>query len=150
MVKGNILAHRLIICAYVIQLMVLLHLWFVGSTYVIHMLLRSWSFTLSVIIYSICSIFQVDSRFFDMIKIPVTICLSRRPSLNHMQPRMHDLPLFNRQLLAIKSHSPWTCWSSSILRLFIKLTGNVRSVKVEECKSHVLIRTLSYFSKWKT
>ena len=22
-------------------------------------------------------------------------------------------------------------------------------VKVEECKSHVLIRTLSYFSKWK-
>ena len=27
--------------------------------------------------------------------------------------------------------------------------GIMKSIKVEECKSHVLIRTLSYFSKWK-
>ena len=26
---------------------------------------------------------------------------------------------------------------------------NLSRLKVEECKSHVLIRSLSYFSKWK-
>ena len=29
------------------------------------------------------------------------------------------------------------------------IRANLIQIKVEECKSHVLIRTLSYFSKWK-
>ena len=39
--------------------------------------------------------------------------------------------------------------NTELNKISIWLNVNKLSLKVEECKSHVLIRTLSYFSKWK-
>ena len=49
------------------------------------------------------------------------------------------------------SDASWKSHMSTIIARTSKRIDMLRALKfkVEECKSHVLIRTLSYFSKWK-